>query len=102
MMIPSFHNMKASTPHFMGIFMSMWLVLTIFLFIGSFKHCIFERYLFLTVVILFFLLSLSDFLNSPLILHIAGFEGIICGISAFYLAVAKIINNEFKRTIFPI
>ena len=102
MVIPSFHNVKNSSPHFMGIFMLMWFTLTLFLFIGSFKHCVFERYLFFTVVILFLLLSLSDLLDSKLLLHIAGFEGIICGISAFYLAIAKILNNEFNKKIIPV
>jgi len=36
------------------------------------------------------------------IIHFAGFEGIICGGSAIYLAMAEVLNEQYGRTILPI
>ena len=33
---------------------------------------------------------------------IAGFEGIICGLSAIYLAMAEVINEQYGRNVLPI
>ncbi|MGL5996557.1 MAG: hypothetical protein ACRC1I_08565 [Pseudomonas proteolytica] len=36
------------------------------------------------------------------LLRIAGFEGIVCGGSAIYLAMAEVLNEKFGRTVLPI
>jgi len=33
---------------------------------------------------------------------IAGFEGIFCGASAIYFAMAQVLNAEYGRTILPV
>ena len=33
---------------------------------------------------------------------IAGFEGIFCGASAFYAAIAQILNEVYGRTVLPL
>jgi succinate-acetate transporter protein len=33
---------------------------------------------------------------------LAGYEGIICGLSAIYLAIAEILNETHRKTILPI
>jgi succinate-acetate transporter protein len=55
-----------------------------------------------SLTILFFLLAARDFTGSELIGTIAGFEGIFCGASAIYFAMAQVINNEYGRTVLPI
>ncbi|MEQ4794404.1 acetate uptake transporter, partial [Klebsiella variicola subsp. variicola] len=52
--------------------------------------------------ILFALLAIGNITSNALILKIAGFEGIICGASAFYLAMAEVLNEMYGRTILPI
>ena len=37
-----------------------------------------------------------------MVLKIAGYEGIICGLSAVYLAMAEVMNETYGRTILPI
>jgi succinate-acetate transporter protein len=37
-----------------------------------------------------------------MITQIAGYEGIICGFSAIYLAMAEVMNETYGRTILPI
>jgi len=52
--------------------------------------------------LLFFLLALADFTGSSTIKHIAGYEGIICGFSAIYTALAQVINEVYGKTVAPI
>ena len=59
-------------------------------------------YLFSPTYEMFFLLAARDFTGSTLIGTIAGFEGIICGASAIYLAMATVINEQFGRTVMQI
>ncbi|WP_368570538.1 acetate uptake transporter, partial [Acinetobacter baumannii] len=60
------------------------------------------QFVFLSLTILFALLAIGNITGNTLILKIAGFEGIICGASAFYLAMAEVLNEMYGRTILPI
>ena len=51
---------------------------------------------------LFFLLAAKDFTGNAALGTFAGFEGIFCGSSAIYLAMAEVLNEKFGRTILPI
>jgi len=51
---------------------------------------------------LFFLLAISDFTGSKQLHTIAGYEGILCGASAFYGCVAQVINEVYGRKVFPL
>jgi succinate-acetate transporter protein len=33
---------------------------------------------------------------------IAGYEGIVCGSSAFYLAIAEVLNEVYGKTLLPV
>jgi succinate-acetate transporter protein len=47
------------------------------------------------------LLAVRDWTGSETIGTIAGFEGIICGASAFYLAMAEVLHEVRGRKILP-
>jgi len=51
---------------------------------------------------LFFLLALGDGTGSVVIKRIAGYEGIICGLSAVYTALAQVLNEIYGKTIAPL
>ncbi|MNF16494.1 Inner membrane protein YaaH [compost metagenome] len=51
---------------------------------------------------LFALLAVGNITGNHAILTFAGFEGIICGASAIYLAMAEVINEQLGRTVLPI
>jgi succinate-acetate transporter protein len=57
---------------------------------------------FFSLVVLFWLLAARDWTGSALIGKIAGFEGIFCGLSAIYLAMAEVLNERYGRTVLPI
>ena len=101
-----FPDMKASkgsgTPEaYMGWFLFLWGVYSLFMWIGTFGKSKVLQFVFLTLWILFFLLALRDWLESPLIGTIAGYEGIVCGASAIYLAMAEVLLEARGKKILP-
>lgn len=93
---------QATSPEFMGWYLSMWGVLTFFLFLGTFNYPRTKQVIFGSLTILFALLAIRDFTGSELIGHIAGYEGIFCGLSAMYFSMAQVINAEYGRTVLPV
>ncbi|WP_290919083.1 acetate uptake transporter [Halodesulfovibrio sp.] len=92
-----------ATPHaYMGCYLVMWGVLTFFLFLGTLKGNFCIKFIFGSLTALFFLLAIRDFTGSALIGTIAGYEGIVCGLSAIYLAMAEVLNEVYDRTVLPI
>ncbi|RYY35935.1 MAG: hypothetical protein EOP46_08255 [Sphingobacteriaceae bacterium] len=83
-------------------FLAMWGIFTLFLFFGTFKLNRALQVIFGTLTLLFFLLVWGDATNNETIIHIAGYEGIICGSSAFYLGMANVLNEVYGRTVLPI
>ena len=55
-----------------------------------------------TLVILFALLAVGDFTHNAAIKTLAGYEGIVCGLSALYTAIAQVLNEVYKRTVLPL
>jgi succinate-acetate transporter protein len=86
----------------MGAYLFMWGVFTFFMTIGAFKAHNALKIVFVTLTILFFLLAIANFTGSQLIHTIAGYEGIICGLTALYVAVAEVINEVYEKTVLPI
>jgi succinate-acetate transporter protein len=90
----------APSETFMGWYLFMWGFFTMMMFIGTLKKNFALSLIFLTLFILFYLLALKDwgFISGGWI----GFEGIICGFSAIYLAMAEVINENLGKTVLPI
>ncbi|RCH55968.1 hypothetical protein DJ568_04245 [Mucilaginibacter hurinus] len=81
-------------------FLSIWLIFTAFLFVGSFKGPRALQLVFGTLVILFLLLVIGHVDKSFMV--IAGYEGILCGFLAMYFGMAQILNEMYGRTVLPI
>ena len=60
-----------------------------------------HQVVFATLAVLFFLLAIADFTGSGTVRTVAGVEGIVCGLSAFYGAIAIVLNGQFGRKILP-
>ncbi len=92
----------APPPAFMGWYLFMWGLFTFFMWIGTFGKNRNLQFVFLSLFILFWLLAIGDWTDSKIIKTIAGWEGIICGFSAIYLAMAEVINEAHGKTVLPI
>ena len=92
-----------ATPHaFMGWYLFMWGLFTLFMFFGTLTANKALQFVFGSLTLLFFLLAARDWTGSALIGTIAGYEGIVCGLSAIYLAMAEVLNEQYGRVVLPI
>jgi len=80
----------------------MWGIFTGAMFFGTMKANRVLQFVFLSLTILFFLLTIRDLTGSVYVDIFAGYEGVICGLSAIYLAIAEVINEVYGRSILPI
>ena len=105
-----FKPLGDSVPHgFMGWYLFIWGLFTLFMFIGTLKKDYTIRFVFGSLALLFFLLAtkywLAAFELSESTIYFSkfiGWEGIVCGSSAMYYAMAQVINGEHGRVILPI
>ncbi len=93
---------EATPAGFMGWYLFMWGLFTFFMWIGTFGKNRAIQFVFLSLTILFLLLAIKDWSGSAIIGTIAGWEGIICGLSAIYLAMAEVINESHGKVVFPV
>ncbi len=94
--------MQAPSNAFTGWYLFLWGVFTFFMWLGTFRKNRALQIVFLTLWILFFLLAIQHWFALGVVGKIAGFEGIICGGSAIYLAMAEIVNENFGKPVMPI
>jgi uncharacterized protein len=87
---------------FMAWYLFMWGLFTLYMWVGTFGKNRALQFVFLSLTVLFFLLAIRDWSGSEAIGIIAGFEGIVCGLSAIYLAAADVLNESWGRTVLPI
>ena len=100
--LPKFGIGSAPSADAMGAYLFVWGLLTAFLFIGTFKMNRALQFVFGSLTLLFFLLATADFTGNTTIKIIAGYEGIVCGTSAFYAALAQVLNEVYGKVIFPL
>lgn len=82
-----------------------WTIFTFILWIASFKHSKALIWIFTTLLLLFILLDIGTWQGVPSgqgITRLAGWEGILCALTAWYLAAATVINEAFGRTVLPV
>ena len=86
----------------MVAYLLIWGIFTAVMFIGTLKINRALQFIFGSLALLFFLLALGDATGNVIIKQIAGYEGIICGLSAIYTALAQVLNEVYGKTIAPV
>ncbi|WP_114192669.1 acetate uptake transporter [Edaphovirga cremea] len=87
---------------FLGVYLALWGVFTLFMFFGTLRANRGLQFVFGSLTVLFALLAIGNITGNHAILVFAGYEGIICGASAIYLAMAEVLNEQAGRTVLPI
>ncbi|WP_182960170.1 acetate uptake transporter [Gluconacetobacter tumulisoli] len=100
--LPQVGLMPASTPPLMAAYLFMWGIFTLILFIGTLSASRALQVVFGSLVILFMLLAAAERSGNPALTVIAGYEGIFCGFSAIYVAMAEILEFQFGHAILPL
>lgn len=86
---------------FMAWYLFVWGLFTWGMFFGTRNKSQVLRFVFASLTLLFFLLAARDWTALPIMGQIAGWEGIICGASAFYLGIAELLEDARGRKILP-
>ena len=85
----------------MAWFLGLWGLFTVVLFIATLRMNRALQFVFATLALLFFTLALGDALNDPAITQIAGYIGIVCGLSAMYAGLGQVLNEVYGREVAP-
>jgi len=101
-LLPKAGLISAPASSEMAAYLFFWGMLTLILFIGTFKMNKALMTVFFLLTILFFLLGFADATGNPMLKVIAGYEGILCGLSAVYAGAAQILNEVYGRTLLPL
>lgn len=83
-------------------YLFLWGVFTLFMTIGTFKINRVLQFVFITLVVLFFMLAAGIGWQWPNVVKAAGVVGIFTGAAALYLAQAENINEIYGKTVLPI
>lgn len=106
-----FGSAAAASNEAMAAYFFMWGLFTFIMFFGTLKTNRALQTVFATLTILFFLLAIKSALlaytsitanDLEMFTRIIGIEGIITGLSAFYLALAEVLNEVHGKTVLPI
>jgi hypothetical protein len=99
--ISIFADLKADETS-MGCFLMLWGIFTLGMFIGTLKLNRVLQIVFGTLTLLFFLLAVADFTGIGMIKIVAGYIGLVCGFTAVYASLAQVLNEVYKKTVFPL
>jgi hypothetical protein len=98
--IPGFSGPTTTS---MAAYFFMWGIFTFAMFFGTLKANRALQFVFLSLAILFFMLTTRELLGNPAWFNtITGIEGVICGGSAVYLGLAEVLNEANAKTVLPI
>ncbi|MFH1662561.1 MAG: acetate uptake transporter [Chloroflexota bacterium] len=86
----------------MAAYLFMWSLFTGVMYIGTLKLSRALQFIFGSLTVLFILLAIGDITGSTVIKQIAGYEGMVCGFSAIYTALAQLLNEVYGRKVLPL
>lgn len=86
----------------MGTYLFLWGLFTLVMYFATLKINKALQFVFGSLTILFFLLAAAEFTGNSTFTTLAGYEGIICGLSAIYTALAQVLNETYGKTLWPL
>jgi succinate-acetate transporter protein len=101
-------GLSVPTETAMAAYFFLWGLFTFAMFFGTLKANRAVQFVFLSLAILFFMLTIRDLTGNPTLFgtftwnNLTGIEGIIVGFSAIYLGIAEVLNEAHQKTILPI
>jgi uncharacterized protein len=103
LLIPGVFGSTAANATAMAAYFLMWGIFTFAMFFGTLKANRALQFVFGSLFILFFMLTIKELIGNPVwFTTITGIEGVICGASAVYLAIAEVLNESRGKTVLPI
>lgn len=100
--VPSVAAIGAPGNGALAAYFFMWGLFTFAMFFGTLKKNRGLQFVFASLALLFFMLVASELTGNAIIGMLTGYEGVICGLSAVYLAIAEVLNETYGRIVLPI
>ena len=85
-----------------GVALLLWGVLTMYLWVSTFRLTRALWWIFLTLWIAFYLLGFGALLGAPGLSLAGGWVGLVCGALAMYTSFALVTNSTFGREVVPV
>jgi succinate-acetate transporter protein len=101
LLVPGLPNSFADSQA-MAAYFFMWGLFTFVMFFGTLKANRAIQFVFMSLAILFFMLTASQLTGNATLLKVTGYEGVICGLSAVYLGLAEVLNEAHGTAFLPI
>jgi uncharacterized protein len=101
-------GLNTPTETAMAAYFFMWGIFTFAMFFGTLKSNRTLQFVFMSLAILFFMLTIRELTGNPILFGnvtfntITGIEGVIVGLSAVYLGLAEVLNEANQKTVLPI
>jgi succinate-acetate transporter protein len=104
LLLPKFPGLGLLAPeaNAMAAYFFMWGLFTFVMFFGTLKANRAIQFVFMSLAILFFLLTAHELSGNATLGTITGYEGVICGLSAVYLGLAEVLNEAHGTAFLPI
>ena len=93
---------KGVTGAFVGWYLFLWGLFTMFMWVASLKKTKALMLIFLFLTATFYLLAIGAWTGTGMISVIGGYFGLITAILAFYLAAAESINESWGKSVLPV
>ena len=93
---------KGVTGPFIGWYLFLWGLFTMFMWVASLKKSKALMLIFLFLTATFYLLAIGAWTGAGMISVIGGYSGLITAILAFYLAAAESINESWGKSVLPV
>ena len=93
---------KGVTVAFVGWYLFLWGLFTMFMWVASLKKNKALMLVFLFLTATFYLLAIGAWTGTAIINVVGGYFGLITAVLAFYLAAAESINESWGSTVLPV
>src|SRR3954470_1682723 len=85
-----------------GVALLLWGLLTLYLWVSTFRLSKVIFLIFLTLWVTFLLLGLGGIMGAPTLSHAGGWLGLVCGSLAIYGSFGLVTNATWGRTVIPL
>ncbi len=92
----------ATSEGLMAWYFLFWGLFTAAMFVATLKINVVLQIVFSTLTVLFVLLAVRDWTGNEIVGKIAGWEGIVCGLSAIYGGIALVLNDVYGKVMLPL
>ncbi len=102
LILPKMGLAVAPDPTSLAAYLFMWGLFTLVMFVGTLKLNRGLQVVFISLAVLFFLLTAGELTGNSTITLIAGYEGIFTGLSAVYVGLGLVLNETYGRGVIPV